>query len=715
MAVSAANSPAASSLASQLGSVQVKLREDLEVSRHVFRGEPSYIVRDPVTFESQRLDPANYQVLININDHKPLSQNFQNLVDKKILRETDEEKFYRFVMGLHKLGLLHLPISDHKLLYKRYRARERASRKQKFLGFLFIRIPLWNPNAFLDRTIQYARPLFTRPAFICWLMLMCVAGFVAFRRWHELSEPLHGIMASQNLALMWITLIALKVFHEFGHAYACKKYGGHVPEMGAYLIMFTPCAYMDATASWGFSRKLDRLIVCFGGMYFESFTAAMAVLVWAFTGPSLVNSIAYNVIFLASIITVLFNINPLMRYDGYYILSDLTEVPNLRAKSAQYVTAKAKRWLLGIRSGPEIASRRLRWLLLSFGICAFLYRISLLIAISAILASKMFLLGMSLAVFYFGSTVISTLRRTIGYLWRAEETAHVRKRAIALGVVALLIVPCLLTFVPLPSRVHASGRLTTENETIVRTKVPGFVEGVSSQFGDDASIDQTLVTLSNDTLKQDVAFARANLRATQIRRDAFRGTEPERAQQEAYRANSWEKALKDSQLKLDNLAVQSPCEGRIISSLKPQDRGLYLNEGDPIATIASGTWQVHAFLTEDQYVQSKPTIGGFAKFRTVANTTNIYEGIVVSVSPAGSRTVRLTSLTQLAGGHIVVDPNTHEAAEPYFEIVIELPDAQSSDLRHGMTGSVLLQGGAVPVAKRVARRLARFVNRLMRE
>ena len=128
------------------------------------------------------------------------------------------------------------------------------------MGFLFLRVPLWNPDAFLDRTVGLAKSLFSRPAFLFWALLLLSAGVILIRRWGELTEPLQGLLAAGNLPLMWITLVVLKVFHEFGHAYACKHYGGQVPEMGAYLIVFTPCAYMDATASWGFTSKRERLM-----------------------------------------------------------------------------------------------------------------------------------------------------------------------------------------------------------------------------------------------------------------------------------------------------------------------------------------------------------------------------------------------------------------------------------------------------------------------
>ena len=404
-------------LADTLRSVHVGLRKDLQVSRHVFRGAVSYIVRDPMTFQSQRLDLGDYELFVSVHTSSSLFEIFNSLVERGKLSKGDEERFYQFVLSLHRLGFLRLPVSDDKLLYQRYLVRQRAKRREKLMGFLFLRIPLWNPDAFLDRTIHRARPLFGTPALILWTLLMISAGYVAAVNWHELLRPDQGVLVAGNLPLLWVTLIVLKILHELGHAYACKHYGGHVPEMGAYLIMFTPCAYMDATASWGFSRKGERLIVCFGGMYVESFIAAIAVFVWAATEQSLIHSLAYNVIFLASVVTILFNINPLMRFDGYYILSDLVEIPNLRQRSTRHVLSVLKRLLLGLKAATESGGRRLRATLLTYGVALSMYRAALLVTIAAVLIFKLHTVGLLLGGGFLAATGIGIVRSLMKYLW----------------------------------------------------------------------------------------------------------------------------------------------------------------------------------------------------------------------------------------------------------------------------------------------------------
>ena len=703
------------SFAGRLGSVRVGLREDLEVSRHVFRGEATYIIQDPVTFQHHRLDREDYQVLVGISPEYTLGEVFKRLVERNLASQENEEQFYMFVMGLHRIGFLRLPLSDEKLLYQRHVAKARATRRAKLMGFLFWRIPVVNPSAFLDRTTRYFSPLFTRPAFAAWTVLVFCAAFVLIRNWDRFVEPLVGVLATRNLVLMWVTLIALKVFHEFGHAYACRHYGGHVPEMGIFLILFTPCAYVDATASWGFVRKRERLIVCLGGMYFESMIAATAVFVWAMTGPSLLNSVAYNVVILAGVVTVLFNINPLMRYDGYYILSDLIEVPNLRARSMQYVLNLLRKVVLRLPVTRETGGRRLCVILFAYGVAATIYRMTLLLAISAILAVKMFVVGMAMAVVYLGGTVVKAAYRLIHFLWFSEETAPIRGRAVAFGVLVLIVGPTGIALLPLPSSVKAAGVVTTEKEVIVRAREAGFLQAIQVSFGQSIESGDSLAILVNDAIEEPLAFAEADLRASYIRKEAFRVAEPGRVLQEEERAKAFRSAVQRGRERLADLEIRSPLTGRVIHRLHENAIGSFIHVGDAVATIAAGRWQVRALLTEESLDSVDPQKGDTVQFRSSANPALTLEGVIFRVAPAGSRTIEHAPLTHLGGGDIAVDPTTSEAREPYFEVIVDLHVDSMPGLGYGMTGTLCFGGTSESVGRIMYRRLSRFIRKIMQD
>ena len=205
-------------LADRLRDVQVALRDDLDVSRHLFRRRPAYLVRDPLTLQSHRLEPGDYRIFIAIRPDRTLGETFKDLLEQGDLTRDDEEPFYQFILSLHRLTFLNLPIANDQLLYQRHLAKKAARRRGKWLGFLFLRVPLINPDALLERTIRHARFLFSRSFFAVWLALTAAALFVGVQHFDELIQRVQGVLAARHLALMWVTLVVLEVRKEFGRA-----------------------------------------------------------------------------------------------------------------------------------------------------------------------------------------------------------------------------------------------------------------------------------------------------------------------------------------------------------------------------------------------------------------------------------------------------------------------------------------------------------------
>ncbi len=700
-------------LAQSLGAAHVGLREDLEVSRHVFRGEVSYVVRDPMTFQSQRLSLEDYEIFVRIQAGEALSTIFARLVEEERLEPASEEQFYQFVLMLHRLGFLRLPISDDKALYQRYQARQRARRKEKLFGFLFLRLPLWNPDAFLGRTIYLARPFFSTGAYVLWAALCTAAGFVAFQHAGDLVQPIHGVLVAKNLPLLIATLIVLKVIHEFGHAFACKHYGGHVPEMGAYLIVFTPCAYVDASACWGFPRKRQRLMVCAAGMYVESFCAAIAVLVWAATGPSLINSIAYNVIFLAGVVTVLFNANPLMRYDGYYILSDWLEIPNLRQRSAHHVLNGLKRLFLGVQQRDDRETFGLRWILFGYGYAAGLYRVALLLTIAGVLATKFKAAGMAVGVLFLGAAAATVARKLTRYLWHAEETAAVRVRAISLGMLVFIVLPAAVFWLPLGGQVLTAGVVSAEHEVVIRPRTAGFVERIEVIPGSTVLAGDAVATIQSDAPGEAILEAQAGLTASRIRVDALRVKDRSRIEQEQARAAMYQAALQKAVEDQEGLAMFAPVDGRIVESLNASALGRYLQVGEPVAMLTAGATRIRTVVSEEQLARTHILVGDRIEFRLAAAPSKPLETRIVRILPSGSREITLPSLTQSGTQDIPVDQLSAAAQQPYFEVVLEVIERDGLDLRYGMTGYALFSAQHEPIGKTLGRRVLRFWERLM--
>lgn len=714
MSTPAPASPPPPSLAARLRDVRVSLRGDLEIARSRMRGEACYIVRDPVTFQSHKLSVADYGTLIRINVERSLGELWSELVRGGAAREDGEESFYNFIATLHRLGFLSLPNTDHQALFRRFAARESAARRKRWTSVLFFPLPLCNPDSFLNRTISLARPLFTPIAFLVWLAVVASAGAIAWARAHDLQQPLDALLATRNLVTLWLTLIVLKTWHELGHAYACKHFGGYVPEIGVNLILFTPCAYVDASACWMFPRKLHRIIVCLAGMYFESFIAALAVFVWAATPPGLVHSVAYNIMFLASIVTVLFNVNPLMRYDGYYVLSDWLEIPNLRARAQQELSHWSKRWLLGLNDGARPAAGAMLPTLLSFGALAGFYRYSVTLGICALLAIKLqgfgLLVGGLMLAALLGGSFIGALR----YLWFAEETRRVRPRAAALGAALALGAPTALFAVPARSNVLSVGVTQRAEQCIVRAEDAGFLRSLDVAQGPHVEAGGAIASLENSSRHEALLAAQAALDAARAQFDRFIAEGDPRAAEQRILLAAAESTLQDRRAALAALSLKSAIGGEVVSRLDASEVGRFVEPGEAIATIAAGPWQVRTLLTDEQLAAAAPRIGDLAEFRSDHRPEVTLHGQIRRVRPVGSRAIALLPLTQVGGGDIVVDADG-AAQQPYFELVVELDAVgQPGLLRHNMTGHVRLPGQSEPLGLHILRRAMRFVDQVLR-
>ncbi|MCG3126933.1 MAG: hypothetical protein CHACPFDD_01788 [Phycisphaerae bacterium] len=704
---------AASDLAPRLRGVCVNVRRDLEVSRHLFRGKPAYIIRDPYTFQCHRFDLEDYEVLVRIDDRRSLGELFEQLVADDLATSEQEERFYQFVFSLHRLGFLQLPIPDDKALYRRFEARQKSRTALRPLKLLYAQVPLVNPDAFLNRHVQRVAWLFSGVFFWMWLALVAVASAVALANWRELVQPLNGALAARNLPLMWLTLVGLKFFHEMGHAFACKRFGGHVPEMGAYFIMFTPCAYVDATASWGFTRRRERLIVALAGMYIESIFAAVAVFVWAMTQPSLLNSVAYNVIFLASGVTLLFNINPLMRYDGYYILSDLLELPNLRQRAATAAADFFCRVALGIRKRTAACGRLLEAFLVGFGAAGGAFRLSFVLGIATLIASRLHLPGLILAAVFFGTTAVGLARRFFGYLWFAEETRPVRARAVAVSAVLFAALTATLGLVPVRGWISATGVVHAERESVLHARSPGFLREIHVQGGERVFAGQAIVRLENPELGDQISETDSRIEAASIRADALRKDDPTLAAREQQQVELLTSKRAAQAADFAGLEVRAETAGCIAACYPSDITGRFVARGEPVATVVSGRTQVRALLTEGDLAAAAPRLGAEAAFRFRTQPGEVFRGVVTRIQPVGSRQIQQPALANTGGGQIAVDPSSGAAAQSYFELTIDLPDVAANSLALGSTGVVQVASRYEPLATLLYRSALRFVNRAL--
>ena len=273
-----------------------------------------------------------------MNGERSLQEIWDTVCDQLGDDAPTQDETIQLLARLHASDLLQADVPPDSLeLFRRFERDERSRRWRRFANPLSVRFPLLDPERFLTWALPAVQPLFGRLGFAVWLAVVFAASLLAGAHWHDLTHELADrALAPENLLILALVYPLVKALHECGHGFATKVWGGEVHEAGIVLLVLMPIPYVDASASTAFRSRRRRIVVSAAGMMVELFLAALALFVWLLVEPGTVRDAAWNVMLIGSLSTLLFNGNPLLRFDGYYVLADAVEIPNLKARSTQY-------------------------------------------------------------------------------------------------------------------------------------------------------------------------------------------------------------------------------------------------------------------------------------------------------------------------------------------------------------------------------------------
>lgn len=677
-----------------LGPLKVGLRRDLHFTRQETRGGPRYIAHDPVTFQNHAFSVADYHVITSIVRQRSLTDTFDVLVERGQLEDNEEDKqgFYKFVIWLHGAGLLHLPIANGDLIYERHLRKKAQKRSHWYQVLLHHKIPLANPDSFLKRTMGWFGWLFTPKGLAAWACLMALVIWKCVGRFDELFAQTTTMLSIANLPLLWGALVVLKAIHEFGHAYACRRFGAQVPEMGIVMIMMTPCAYVDASASWRLMRRRQRAAVALGGMYVESIIAAFAALVWLGTPPGFVHDLAFNVIALASVVTVLFNINPLMKYDGYYLFSDLVGVFNLQQRASGFLNAWVAHFALGSPRPKDNYSTSERWLYATYGPATFVYRVFLAFAITTLVMMQWPGAGMFLGAVFLWALAIMPVCRLLSRLWTTDAPGlRTRSRLVAIGLATIL--PMTIAILPVSWHVIAPGILDPKIRESVRAPTAGFVSAFATRNGAAVRPGQTLCVLRNPDLEARRDRMLGELVAEQVSLDAVELDDPTQAAMHRSRMAYLRAGVQELESRLDAMELRSAIQGTVTSAEEMAWEGRFLQQGEELFQIQSGHRYLRVVLTDEDVSRTKLEIGSPAEVRFLCSPAHPVSAVVREIRAAASREEIPLPLTMLGGGDVYAKPigETGAAAiadQPYLHVLLEVDSVPLSAQGAGLTARV---------------------------
>src|SRR5262245_23622564 len=304
----------------RVAGLRPKLREHAIIHRPRYRGDVWYVVHDHATARLHRLSPAGYVVVAAMDGKRTVENLWHEAMTRLRQEAPSQDEIIYLLAQLHAADLLQAEISpDFAELLERATRTERSRWLKNVLNPLSPRIRLWHPDTFLERTLPLVKWVFGWRGALLWLLVVLPAIILAAQHWPELGDNARQrILAANNLLLIGLSYPILKALHELGHGYAVKAFGGTTHEFGIIFIVFAPMPYVDASAASEFRSKWQRVIVGASGMLVEVFVAALALYIWLAVEQGLVRALAFNIMLIAGVSTVLFNGNPLLRYDGYY-------------------------------------------------------------------------------------------------------------------------------------------------------------------------------------------------------------------------------------------------------------------------------------------------------------------------------------------------------------------------------------------------------------
>jgi putative peptide zinc metalloprotease protein len=432
------------------------------------------------------------------------------------------------------------------------------------------------------------RPLLSWFGVILWIAVVVGAIASIAPRWTDLQAAASSAIDPSNWIFLWASFVLIKVIHELGHGFACRRFGGEVHEMGIMFLVLVPCPYVDASTAWGFPNKWARIFVGTGGMIFELFIAAIMAFVWLNTNDTmLINKLAYNVMLIASVSTVIFNANPLLRYDGYYILSDWLEIPNLRNKSTEYTMGLFKRHLFRVKSHIPLPPIKQRFWLVFFAIASTIYRTLIGIAIILMVWQKVPVLGVLMAIAGVITFLAVPFFKLGKYLLLDAELHRKRARAYAWtgGIAAGIFI--LLGYIPFPVHYETLGIIEPIHRPAVVAGETGIVEQLLAQDGQMVEQGQAILVCRNYVQELEMAQLRAQLRALAARRDFGIAADQTMRQMVDRQIRVTEEELQKLQEQQKQLTIRAPRSGRLSVPMLNHLQGRHLRKGEEIGFVAS--------------------------------------------------------------------------------------------------------------------------------
>ncbi len=661
-----------------------RLRPHVEITRQRYRGRRWHVVHDPASNQFYRLNPVANDFVGMLDGHRDVESAWKISLAKFGDAAPTQNEVIQLLTQLYSSNLLSVDATpETEQLLNRGRERRKRKATQQAIGIMYFRIKVFNPDRMLAALEPILRPLINRWGFLLWALLVGTSLIALLPHWDKLVSQFQRLTGNP-IEWLWVlaVFIVTKAIHETGHGVICKRFGGQVPEFGFMLLVLFPSPYVDASSAWGFPSKWQRMAVGAGGMIFELVVASIAAWVWM-SAPegSITSQVAYSALLSASFSTVVFNANPLMRFDGYYILADLLETPNLAQRSMQMIQYPFQKWIYGMERPTLPSTQKSEQIILGvYGVLSLAYRIFLFITITLYVMGQFFAIGLVLAVWTAAAWFLVPTGKFIHWLAASPSLGDKRARAIWASIAIAIAAVVGFGIIPAPDYRRAQGIVESNRRTGVFFGVDGFVLEVHKRPGEAVAADEPIVTLENREIHEERRRIESQVDELVAREgQAMQQGEPSVVMIARQKIGVYRDTIKELDKRIAQLVVRAPHAGVLVGADASSLLGGYVRRGDQAGEVVdTKDVRVAAAVSQpDAAVLADPRWAWTeVKLRRYSSPQNehIMLGENVKVMPAGRPEIEHAALGYSGGGSIENDPSDQQGRRtkrPVFTVYID--------------------------------------------
>lgn len=564
------------------------LREDIQllVGPSALDGSPTWNIFDPVRNKYFRIGWTAFQLLSRWDQEN--TADLIATIREQTTCHIDRKDIEDFVVFLHTNALTLEPPSGKSGDYvEQYRAAKPNWFVWLLRNYLFMRIPVVRPTRFFRKTLPYVEPLFMKPFRVTVLICGFLGLYLVVRQWESFMATFLYFFNLQGLVYYFLALVVIKIFHELGHAYMTIRFGCKIPTMGVALMVLMPVLYTDTTDSWRLVSRRQRLLIGAAGMLIELHIALIATFLWSFLPDGLFRSIAFIFATTSWILSIAINTNVLMRFDGYYILSDLWGIENLQSRSFAMGKWKLREILFNLRlSPPERIEKRLEWKLVLYAWAVWVYRLFLFIGIALLVYYFFFkLLGLLLFVLELVFFIFIPVFKEISVWWKMREKIKQSNRYLFLIILCILL--SVVFFVPLNTKVPVPAILKSSEQVQIYAVGSGRIRKITVNEGDFVKKNDVLLELESPLIEEEIKQTEKEIEVAQLKIKRRVASIEDLADTHVLynKLRELESKIDGLYESRDQLIIRSPQNGVVVDLLDNLHSGRWINPSLLIARI----------------------------------------------------------------------------------------------------------------------------------